>query len=165
MIFWEIDIKSDGGCYKWSFFKWKFKFCYKFGQTPQGFVHNLPMGRELDFQSQPYFFTPSTVSSTKIPTWFDQILIRIGNFSGRVPSSSMVSTDVHKLITFNQKFTSLRDRSCAWVLMKYTSRGPLKVICVWMWLTWCYPDTSTHDPTERIRHPRHILIHSIMIFI
>ena len=40
------------------------------------------------------------------------------------------------------KFTSLRDRSCAWVLVKYTSRGPLKVICVWMWLMWCYLDTS-----------------------
>ena len=48
--------------------------------------------------------TYSTVSSTKIPTWFDQILIRIGNFSGRVPSSSMVSTDVHKSIAFHQKF-------------------------------------------------------------
>jgi len=104
MIFWKIDIKSDGGCYKYSFFKWKFKFCYKFSQTPRGFVHNLPVGWELDFQSQPYFFTPSTVSSTKIPTWFDQILIRIGNFSGRVPSSSMVSTDVHKSIAFHQKF-------------------------------------------------------------
>ena len=34
------------------------------------------------------------------------------------------------------KFTSLRDRSCAWVLVEYTSRGPLKVMCVWMWLVW-----------------------------
>ena len=39
--------------------------------------------------------------------------------------------------SWKNKFTSLRDRSCAWVLMKYTSRGPLKVMCcVWVGLSW-----------------------------
>ena len=58
MIFGKFDIKSDGGCDKWSFFKWKFKFCYKFSQTPKDFVHNLPVGQNIDFQSRTYFISP-----------------------------------------------------------------------------------------------------------
>ena len=58
MIFAKFDIKSDGGCYKWSFFKWKFKFCYNLSQTPKGFVYNLPVGQNIDFQSRTYFIPP-----------------------------------------------------------------------------------------------------------
>ena len=72
MIFWEIDIKNDRGCYKWSFFKTKFEFCYKLGHNPRGFVHNLPVSQNIDFQSRPYFFTPFTGGCIKTRSEFRQ---------------------------------------------------------------------------------------------